>query len=101
MYYNFYAPLFPLIERCYRDALDGCATREQKQRLVMFGDNITQLHYALRKAGLIADDGGSIFRRDDADFAEFLIEMESTFSLHRDGRGIDHGPIWKGEWRAL
>jgi hypothetical protein len=97
---SIYAPLFPVLERRYSDALAGCATGAQKQRLAMFGDNLTQLHFALRKAGLIADDSQSIFRRDDAGFAKFLAEMESSFSLYRDSRGIDHGPVWKGEWRA-
>ena len=54
---------------------------------------------ALQSLGLIADDDKSIFHRDDAAFAQFLKVMETTFSLYRDVRGIDHGPIWKGEWR--
>ena len=66
----------------------------------MFGDNLTQLHYALRKAGMIADDAKSLKHRDDAAFAQFMKEMENTFSLYRDARGLDHGPIWKGEWRV-
>ena len=97
---SLYAPLLPAIEQHYRDALAGCATDTQRRRLAMFGDNLTQLHFALRKAGIIADDSKSIFRRDDAAFAKFLTEMESTFSLYRDSHGIDHGPIWKGEWRG-
>lgn len=95
-----YAPLFPAMERHYRAALAECATEPQRQRLEMFGDNLTQLHFALRKAGLIASDAPSIFHRDDADYAKFLQRMESTFSLYRDARGLDHGPIWKGEWQA-
>ena len=94
-----YAPLFATMERHYRATLAECATEVQRQRLAMFGHNLTQLHFALRKAGLIADDAKSIFHRDDAAFAEFLKDMENTFSLYRDARGLDHGPIWKGEWR--
>ena len=94
-----YAPLFPAMEQHYHAALAECATDTQRQRLTMFGVNLTQLHSALRKAALIADDAKSIFHRDDTDFAQFVKEMESTFSLYRDARGIDHGPIWKGEWR--
>lgn len=94
-----YAPLFATMERHYRATLAECATEVQRQRLAMFGHNLTQLHFALRKAGLIADDAKSIFHRDDAAFAEFLKDMETTFSLYRDARGLDHGPIWKGEWR--
>ena len=78
----------------------ACATDTQKARLALFGDNLTQLHFALRKAGLIADDARSFFHRDDAAFPAFLRQMESTISLYRDSRGIDHGPLWKGEWRA-
>jgi hypothetical protein len=95
-----YAPMFPAIERHYRDTRASCATEAQRRRLAMFGDNLIQLHFALRKAGLIADDGKSLFHRDDAAFAKFLQDMESTFSLYRDNRGLDHGPIWKGEWRG-
>lgn len=95
-----YAPLFPSLERRYRAAMAECATEAQRQRLAMFGDNLTQLHFALRKAGLIASDAPSIFHREDADYAKFLQRMESTFSLYRDARGLDHGPIWQGEWQA-
>ncbi len=97
---NLYAPFFPSLERHYLDALARCRTDPQRQRLAMFGHNLTQLHYALCKAGLIADNARSIFHRDDPAFAKFLHEMESHFSLYRDSRGIDHGPIWKGEWSA-
>ena len=95
---NIYAPLFPALEQHYRDALAQCVTDTQRKRLTMFGDNLTQLHFALRKAALIVDDGKSIFHRDDAAFAKFLTDMESTFSLYRDNHGLDHGPIWKGEY---
>jgi len=97
---NLYAPMFPAIEQHYRAALAEYATDKQRQRLGMFGDNLTQLHFALRKAGLISEDSKSIFFRDDVVFAQFLKDMESTFSLYRDDRGIDHGPIWKGEYSA-
>jgi hypothetical protein len=66
----------------------------------MFGDNLIQLHHALRHANLIADDSQSLFHRDDVAFANFMKEMESSFSLYRDRLGFDHGPIWKGEWSA-
>ena len=95
-----YAPLLPAMERHYRAAWVECATDVQRARLQMFGDNLIQLHHALRQAGLIADDTTSVFYRDDAGFATFMKSMESTFSLYRDGSGLDHGPIWKGEWRA-
>jgi hypothetical protein len=95
-----YAPAFPSIERNYIAALAACATEPQRKRLEMLGDNLTQMHYALRKAGLIDGAESSGFFRDDAAFAAFLAKMEAGFSLHRDGRGIDHGPIWKGEWKA-
>lgn len=94
-----YAPLFATMEQHYRATLAECATDTQRARLKMFGDNLIQLHFALRKAGLITDDAKSIFHRDDAVFAQFMKELETTFSLYRDARGIDHGPIWKGEWR--
>jgi len=94
-----YAPLFATMELHYGATLAECATEVQGQRLAMFGHNLTQLHFALRKAGLIPDDAQSIFHRDDAAFAQCLKDMETSFSLYRDKRGLDHGPIWKGEWR--
>ncbi|MDZ4406022.1 DUF4838 domain-containing protein [Prosthecobacter sp.] len=97
---SIYAPLFPALEQHYQQTLAQCATDTQRQRLAMFGHNLTQLHFALRKAKLIPDDAKSIFHRDDTAFAKFLKDMESTFSLYRDDHGIDHGPIWKGEWSA-
>lgn len=95
-----YAPLFPRIEQHYRETLTRCETDPQRRRLAMFGDNLIQLHFALREAHLIEEDGQSLFQQTDAAFASFLREQESGFSLYRDQRGIDHGPIWKGEYRA-
>lgn len=94
-----YAPLFATMEQRYRTTLAECATETQRARLQMFGDNLIQLHFSLRQAKIIAEDSKSIFHRDDAAFAQFLKQMETTFSLHHDKRGLDHGPIWKGEWR--
>jgi hypothetical protein len=39
-----------------------------------------------------------MFHRDDAAFARFLKEMESTMSLYYDSQGLDHGPIWKDQY---
>ena len=87
------------MEQHYRATLAECATEVQRQRLAMFGDDLTQLHFALRKAGLIPDEAQSLFHRDDAAFAAFLTQMQTTFSLHHGRHGLDHGPIWKGEWQ--
>ncbi|WP_395737161.1 DUF4838 domain-containing protein [Prosthecobacter sp.] len=95
-----YAPLFPQIEQHYLAAQAECVTDPQRARLAMFGDNLTQLHFALRKASLTSAESKSVFHRDDAVFAEFMRGMESSSSLYRDPAGIDHGPIWKGEYRA-
>ncbi|MBX7209535.1 MAG: DUF4838 domain-containing protein [Verrucomicrobiaceae bacterium] len=95
-----YAPLFATMEQHYRAALTECATDTQRARLQMFGDNLIQLNHALRQAKLIAENPTSIFHRDDAAFAQFMKDMGSTFSLYRDKLGLDHGPIWKGEWSA-
>lgn len=95
-----YAPLFPAMEQHYRATLAECATDAQRQRLAMFGDNLTQLHFALRKAGLVADDTKSLFHRDDAAFAAFLEQMKTTLSLESGPKGIYTGPIWKGEYSA-
>ena len=95
-----YAPVFSSMEQHYLATLTECATDGQRSRLQMFGDNLTQLHFALRKAGLIANDKESVFRRDDAAFAQFMKEMENSISLYCDKLGLDHGPIWKGEWKA-
>jgi hypothetical protein len=97
---SIYAPLFPQIEQHYLATQAACATDRQRARLAMFGDNLTQLHFALRKAALISAESKSVFHRDDAAFADFMRRMESTSSLYRDSHGVDHGPIWKGEYRA-
>lgn len=97
---SLYAPAFPVIESHYRAALAECATEAQRKRLGMFGDNLVQLHFALRKAGLLAASDESLFHRDDTAYAAFLKSMETGFSLYRDDHGIDHGPIWKGEYQA-
>ncbi len=97
---SIYAPLFPQIELHYLATQAACTTDRQRARLAMFGDNLTQLHFALRKAGLISGEWKSVFHRDDAAFSEFMRSMESSSSLYRDASGLDHGPIWKGEYRA-
>jgi len=97
---SIYVPLFSTMEQHYRAALSECATDVQRSRLAMFGDNLIQLHFALRKAGLLSDDSQSVFHRDDAAFKQFMKDVESTFSLYRDATGLDHGPVWKGEYRA-
>jgi hypothetical protein len=93
-----YAPLFPTIEQRYRDTLALCATEAQRARLVMFGDNLIQLHHGLLQAALIDGKDGSIFYRDDTAYATFLKDMESTMSLYYDNQGLDHGPIWKDQY---
>lgn len=93
-----YAPLFPGMEKHYREALALCESGTQRQRLSMFGDNLVQLHFALRNATLIKDDASSLFYRDDAAYTVFLKTMESTLSLYQDSHGLDHGPIWKSEY---
>ena len=93
-----YGPLFPEMEKHYREALALCESDTQRQRLSMFGDNLVQLHFALRNAALIKDDASSLFHRDDAAYTVFLKTMESTFSLYLDSHGLDHGPIWKSEY---
>lgn len=95
-----YAPVFPEMERRYLAALARCETEPQRRRLTMFGDNLIQLHHALRKSGYLERPETSTFHRDDAAFAAFLKSMESGFSLYRDEIGIDHGPIWEKEYQA-
>lgn len=95
-----YAPLFPNMEANYLAALSACRSDIHRKRLAMFGDNLTQLHFALRKAGMISDNPRSVFQLEDPAFAVFMSRMESTLSLYRDDRGLDHGPVWKGEWNA-
>jgi hypothetical protein len=95
-----YAPLFPTMEQHFRAALAECNEPRRRERLALFGHNLTQLHFALRKAGLIADEPASPFHLDAAAFAAFLQQMETTFSLYQDGKGIYRGPIWDGEWSA-
>jgi len=95
-----YAPLFPAIEKGYSATLAACETDAQRQRLAMLGDNLIQLHFALRQCKLIDGDPKSHFFRDDAAYQEFLKAAESTYSLNRDGRGAFKGPIWKGEYNG-
>ena len=95
-----YAPIFPALEARYRATLAECATDSQSRRLESFGHNLTQLHHALQKAGLVEADSGSFFQKDDVAFAQFMKAMETTFSLYADKSGQDHGPVWKGEWSA-
>lgn len=94
---NVYVPLFADMERLYRDTLAKVQTEPQKRRLELFGDNLIQLHWSLRKAGFPMSEQ-SLFYRDDATYEAWWKGKEFDWSLYRDQGKRYFGPIWKGEW---
>jgi len=62
---NVYAPLFPEIERLYREARAQITDPDARVRLEMLGDNLTLLYFTLRSAGLADAETPSIFRASD------------------------------------
>jgi len=60
-----YAPLFPEIERLYRQARTQITDPDARVRLEMLGDNLTLLYFTLRTAGLADGAQPSIFRASD------------------------------------
>lgn len=96
---NVYYPLFADMERLYKDALAKVQTEPQKRRLEMFGDNLIQLHWGLRKAGFAMSEQ-SLFYRDDATYETWWKSKEWDLGLYRDAGKRYFGPIWKGEWNG-
>jgi hypothetical protein len=67
-------PIFPQMEALYKEALSKTETDAQRKRLRMFGDDLTLLHWNMRKAGWLAEPEKSIFYRSDDDFKKFAME---------------------------
>jgi hypothetical protein len=93
----FYVPMFPEMEERYLAAQKQAVTDAQRQRLSMFGDNLTLLHHALRQKGLLPKPESSTFYKDDAAFEKFLTEVP-PLSLHRGRSGREIIPIWDVEY---
>ncbi len=93
-----YLPLLPEFERLYGEALGKAASEPQRKRLQMFADNLIQLHWGLRQAGLLPRAEQSVFYRTDAQYQQFLADNEYSLAIYRDHGKRYTGPIWKGEW---
>jgi hypothetical protein len=94
-----YLPIFPQIERLYREALAQAATDKQRARLALFGDNLVQLHYNMRAAGMeVPDREASAFYRNEDQYQRFIADTEASIALYGDHGKRFIGPIWKGEW---
>jgi len=97
-----YEPLLPGIEAWYLEALDMELTPRQRQRVEMFGDNLKMLHFNMRNAGLVANPTSSKLYLSDSDYAKFLAEKQSGFSVvnleaYKQGRQRS-GPIQTELW---
>ncbi|MEW6359374.1 MAG: DUF4838 domain-containing protein [Planctomycetota bacterium] len=93
-------PVFPEMERLYREALSKAETEAQRKRLEMFGDNLVMLHYNMREAGMLKEPEQSSFYRTDEAYAKFLADTEFSLALYRNHGKRYTGPIWEREWRG-
>jgi len=94
-----YLPIFPEMERLYVEALSKAQTDKQKRRLELFGDNLTQLHWGMTRAGMTWPDADkSVFYRTDEQFEQFMKDTEFAWWIYRDHGKRYTAPIWKGEW---
>jgi hypothetical protein len=94
-----YLPIFPEMERLYREALAQAATDKQRARIAMFGDNMVQLHYSMRHAGMAVPEAeASVFYRTEDQYQQFIVDTETSIALYADHGKRFIGPIWKGEW---
>lgn len=82
-----YVPLWPEIERLYEAAVAGAVTATHRQRLEEFGDELSILHYHMRRAGLFPAAERSRLCRDD-EAVKRLPGFERTV------------PIYVGEWNG-
>ena len=76
-----YQPHFASIEQLYRQALELADTPARRQRLELFGDNLTVLHWNLRQAGMLANPRESAFYLTDADYTAFAQEKYTSLAL--------------------
>ncbi|MBI2299990.1 MAG: DUF4838 domain-containing protein [Armatimonadetes bacterium] len=94
-----YLPAFTQMESLYVEALGKAQTEKQRARLRAFGDNLIQLHWGMRKSGMVVPDPErSVFYRNDADYGRFVADTEFSLWLYRDHGKRFTDPIWKGEW---
>lgn len=94
-----YLPIFKEMERLYLEALGKTATEKQKRRLEMFGDNLTQLHWGMTRAGMTWPEAEkSVFYRTDGQYQKFLDDTEYAWWIYRNAGKRHVTPIWKGEW---
>ena len=74
-------PHWTEIERLYTQALPAVETEAQRKRLEMFGDNLTMLHYNMRKAGMIENPSASPLYLSDEAYGEFIQEKVGSLSV--------------------
>jgi hypothetical protein len=74
-------PLLPKLEALYTEAMAKAATEPQRKRLALLGDNMAQLHYNLRRAGLLAANEKSPFFRPDAEVEKLIEGAPRNFAL--------------------
>jgi hypothetical protein len=67
-------PIFSKMEELYKEALAKAETDAQRKRLQMFGDDMTQLQWNMRKSGWLPNPEQSSFYRSDEDFEKFAKE---------------------------
>lgn len=96
-----YKPIFPEMERLYREALSQAATEKQRRRLEMLGDNLTMLHYNMRKADMLIDPEKSVFYRTDEAYVQFLADAVFALSLYRDHGHRDVPLLFHGSFDGI
>ncbi len=96
---HMYVPVFAKIEKLYLQAIAKTETTPQKRRLEMFGDNLIQLHFHMRQAGLIEKPKQSRFYRSDAEFETFMQAHATSLALSGGEAGKPHNaPIYIDQW---
>lgn len=96
-----YLPIFPEMERLYLEAVGLAQTAKQKQRLAYFGDNLTQLHWGMTRAGMTWPEANkSVFYRTDEQYRQFLRDTEFAWWVDYCQRREKPflGPVWRGEF---
>lgn len=93
-----YQPIFEDMERLYLEAVRKAETDAQRGRLELFGENLIQLHWSMRKVELLDDPTKSTFYRTDEQYEQFLADTENSLGIYWNNGKRHVAPVWKGEW---
>ena len=90
---KYYAPRFPEIEKLYSAAWDATDTEPQRERLNMFGEVLTLLHYNLQCAGLVKEPRVSRFYKTEDELKSLMAARTDSLTFNKHQKPSDDRPM--------